>query len=391
MERQRLAAMKTDQNAAAALAVLADLAARPAAPLHEAAVAGYVADFVRNLGLPLDVDGFGNLLVTYHREPSAQPLALVAHLDHPAIEITVVESPTAARATLLGGVAARYFAQPVPVLLYDGSERATRPVAGTITSAEADPVTGRATALQVATTGPVAPGDFGVFDLPPFQQVGDRLRLRAADDLAGVAAALLALREIVAAAVSGTVYALFTRAEEIGLVGAALAAADRLLPGDALVVSLECSPRLPGAEPGEGPVIRVGDRTSAFHPDGDTLLRAARATIPDVLVQRQLMSGGTCEASAFGIAGYRTGGVALPLVNYHNQGRGDRLAPEEIRVPDFLAEVALLVAAATVAASPNPDAVDARLRQTVARYQERLRASAAPFRTLASPGRSESD
>ena len=62
------------------------------------------------------------------------------------------------------------------------------------------------------------------------------------------------------------VYGVFTRAEEVGLVGARLLAEANTLPKNTLVVSLESSRSLPGAEIGGGPVIRVGDAAfTVFH------------------------------------------------------------------------------------------------------------------------------
>jgi endoglucanase len=49
--------------------------------------------------------------------------------------------------------------------------------------------------------------------------------------------------------------------------------------------------------------------------------------------QRRLMSGGTCEATPLNLYGYRTSAMAVPLVNYHNQGSHGP-APEMISLRD---------------------------------------------------------
>ena len=103
-----------------------------------------------------------------------------------------------------------------------------------------------------------------VFDLPDFDLDGSMIRMRALDDLAGCAAVLALLRASTEFETPGAVHGLFTRAEEVGLVGARLAAADGLLPKDTIVVSVESSRTLPGAEIGRGPVIRVGDARTTF-------------------------------------------------------------------------------------------------------------------------------
>lgn len=362
-----------DENTA--LRVLAEIGEIPTAPLHEQAVAAYVVRFLQNLGLPTTADPYGNLLATYHNGPAHQPVALVAHLDHPAIEITTVGPGSTAQAALLGGVPLDCFSHPVPVRVI----REHASVEATIVGSDVNLQTGRVSSLTLECHGPVAVGDFGIFDLPGFQRDGDELALRAADDLAGVAAALMTLQEAVAGQVEGVVYGVFTRAEEIGLVGATLVAEQRLLPPETIVVSLECSRELPGAQPGQGPVIRVGDRVRSFHPDGEALLLAARERRPGLPVQRQLMTGGTCEATAFSEEGYRTTGVALPLINYHNVGPGHQIAPERINLHDFLGEIALLSTVAAIAHQRPALAIRDRLRQRVDQYRERLRGTAAAF------------
>ena len=50
-----------------------------------------------------------------------------------------------------------------------------------------------------------------------------------------------------------------------------------------------------------------------------------------------------CEASAFGAAGWRTSGLAVPLANYHNAADdGSGVAPESVLTEDFLGQVRLL-------------------------------------------------
>jgi putative aminopeptidase FrvX len=357
--------------------ILADLASIPTASFHESAVAGYVATCLRDLGIPFEVDLFGNLIAEYRNGASDRPVALVAHLDHPAIEISEILSPTEARAVLLGGVPAACFDRPVLVSMVTISG----PRPATIVGRDVNPASGRVASLHILHAGDLRPGDWGVFDIPPYSRSDDEIAMRAADDLAGVAAALEALKRITGESIKGIVYGVFTRAEEVGLVGAAVIAGDQRLPLDTIVISLECSRALPGAEIGAGPIIRVGDRTGAFHPAGEAVLLAARDLLPDTPIQRQLMSGGTCEATAFVRAGYRATGIALSLGNYHNVGPGNVIAPELIGARDYLGEIELLVAAARVARLA-PDQSPYVNADKLGSYRSRLAASAAPFRAL---------
>lgn len=359
------------------LQTLAEVAGIPTAALHEEGVAAHVRRRLGALGLQVRRDRFGNLFAHYSRAGAdGQPLALVAHMDHPAFEVTAVERHSVT-AALLGGIPGPCFRNRVPVRLYPAGGE----VEGAVVGYEDSPTTRRIT-LKLEVAGAVAPGDFGVFDLPAVRIEDDRVHLRAADDLVGCAAILLTLEELVRSASGGSVYGVFTRAEEIGLVGATLLAEAGELPREAIVVSLEASRELPGAEMGQGPVIRVGDRTRSFDPEAEAVLLAARSRLQaadrKALVQRQLMSGGTCEATAFGLQGYRTTGVALPLGNYHNVGPEQTIAAEYVSARDFSTEVDLLVAAAEVVGQPTGNQWP-RFAEAAERYRGRLEASAERF------------
>lgn len=366
------------------LAVLRELAACPTAPFHEQRVAARLGAWMRDLGLPVHIDEYGNLLVRYEGAPT-RPIALVAHMDHPALEV-IETAPLTGR--LLGGVPARCFERPVAVrFLVEYQEgREDREVPGRITGHfEADGAVG----LRLEAEAPVPAGSFGVFDLEDIREDADgMLYQRAADDLAGCAAIVSILARCVAGRIPATVLGVFTRAEEVGLIGATLVAQQRLLPPETLVVSLECSRALSGAEIGAGAVIRVGDRATCFSLEGDLLLQRARdrlqARDPAIRIQRQLMSGGTCEATAFMLAGYSTVGVAFPLGNYHNVGPGDVIASEYIHRQDLVAGVELLVEAARGMAQPAaPTPLAERLARRAAEAAPRLRRTQAAFRATA--------
>ena len=370
--------MERDTARERRLRVLREVASIPTAPFHEARVGRYVTRFLAGLGLAPRRDQWGNLIACYSRGDDGRvPLALVAHMDHPAFEITVAEKGKAI-GTLLGGVSAACFDKPVAVRVFrtaTGDE-----VGGEIVGHEVPEP--RQVSLRLTLDAAVAPGDFGVFDLPDYEQDGDLIHLRAADDLVGCAATLLALDELTRRQVKATVYGVFTRAEEVGLVGATLLAEAGEIPREAVVVSLEASRELPSALVGQGPVIRVGDRARSFHPDAEAVLLAAGDRLqrarPNALVQRQLMSGGTCEATAFGLRGYRTTGVALPLGNYHNVGPGETIAAEYVGAQDFLTAVDLLVAAVEAAGEPT-EHLWSRFAESAARYRHRLAQTAAEF------------
>ncbi len=367
------------------VALLEQLAALPAAPFHEAYVAERILALLRAAGLECSVDRYGNLLAWHRgaRDRAARdapaPLVFGAHMDHPGLEVVSAE-PLLGR--LLGArrTPLEYWNRGVPVRFsFDGQE-----APGKITGAQ---VIEGEVVLALHSEASVPVGAFGVFDVGSFRSEGEWLHLRAADDLAGCAAIIGALARCAAQRVRADIGGLFTRAEEAGLLGATLAARDRLLPPGTLFISVEASRALPGAELGGGAVIRVGDLASAFHPRGDALLRAARERLaedaPEVRVQRQLMSGGTCEATAFAAAGYETGGVAVPLGNYHNAGPDFTIAAEYIHRRDLESAMALLFAAAQEQAEPvHVGDLAQRLASQAERAAARLAESAAGWTFL---------
>jgi len=94
---------------------------------------------------------------------------------------------------------------------------------------------------------------------------------------------------------------------------------------------------------GNGPVVRLGDRRTVFHPGYlEVLTGVALKELPK-RHQRRIMDGGTCEATAAIAYGFPAIGVSVPLGNYHNEGfeggpdcRGARgPAPEFVHLDDI--------------------------------------------------------
>ncbi len=155
-----------------------------------------------------------------------------------------------------------------------------------------------------------------------FWRKGKLIYTKAADDLVGsFAIASLAL-DLKHKKVKAPWLGLLTRAEEVGFIGAIghfnlgwLEKARR----EILCVSLETSRTLPGAEIGKGPVVRLGDRYTVFHPGAlRVFTELAQKTLPGKH-QRRIMDGGTCEATAATVFGFPSIGISVPLGNYHNQ------------------------------------------------------------------------
>jgi endoglucanase len=99
---------------------------------------------------------------------------------------------------------------------------------------------------------------------------------------------------------------------------------------------------------GEG-CIRV-DRTSIFASVATRFLEevAANLSAPDkqFQFQRALMSGGTCEATAYQEFGFQTAAVCIALGNYHNCGERGTIAAEFVDGNDACGMIRLLVESA---------------------------------------------
>lgn len=328
------------------LAIAARTMACPTAPYREGDVIAWVRAFAaRQPHLRLDEDAFGNLSLRRRGvRPTATPLVLGAHMDHPGFRaLACKRSADAFRidALFLGGVARSYFAG-ARARFFDARGAG---VLARVVSAKPDPKSGE---LRVRLTSrrPIAPGSHGVWDLPEFRRAAgdpDLLEARAADDLAGVAGILAVLEVVdhIDPARRVDVRALLTRAEEVGFVGAIAAARSGVVPPGARIVAIEASRALPHAPQGAGPILRVGDRTSVFD-DGLTRWLARVATElagpqgKRFAWQRRLMDGGTCEATAYQLHGYRCAALCVPLGNYHNMGESGRIALESIRLGDLV-------------------------------------------------------
>ncbi len=359
-----------------ALDILKELGQRPAAPFHESAPASFILDTLKGIGLDARTDDFGNVIAHYRNSDSDDPpLALVAHMDHPGFEI-VEASERGLLAVALGGVPEVSLTNPADVLVILESD--VRVPARVLPYPDGD---GRIVRVELSENATIEPPVPVVFDLPDFMLEDGFIRMRALDDLAGCAATLSAMERLVSENAECDVYAVFTRAEEGGLFGARLMAEARTLPSETLVVSIESSPLIPGVEQGAGPVIRTGDALYTFDAEAEQVLIVARESLrqrnPDFKSQRQLMSGGVCEGTAFAVWGYRATGMAFPLGNYHNATTGIRdpqssIGAEYIRVEDFLGGVELLTEAAKCVGKRNDSPARERVREVPDEIRARM-------------------
>ncbi|MFW6335950.1 MAG: M20/M25/M40 family metallo-hydrolase [Phycisphaeraceae bacterium] len=343
--------------------LLLQLTALPTASGRESSVMVFVRDWVqRRRGLKLQRDAAGNLLITRSDCKAApRPVVFVAHMDHPAFVLRKPIDDTGRRveAEFRGGVEEAYF-RGSRVRLW----KAGKPgIAGTVVETRFDPAKRYdiTATIELDQAGTTQPGQIATWDLPAPRIDDGRLTAPVCDNLAGVAAALAAMDRVRSGKSRDLdLRVLLTRAEESGFVGAVSACKNHTLPKASRIVVLENSKAYDESPSGGGTILRVGDRTSTFDADVTRRLGVAASHLenadPPLKWMRRLMSGGTCEATAFVAFGYRAGCVCLPLVNYHNMDTATgRIASESIALSDYEATIRLLAEATDhLAAGSSP-------------------------------------
>ncbi len=287
-------------------------------------------------------------------------LIFSAHMDHPAIEVVSVggvPGDVLLEATPMGGFPVDVLRGGEELLLFQPGGGQGEPLRVQVDSVErlGDKAKSLVVLRPMGDWGGVAAGEgqtgwWAVPDFPPglARQDNGELAMGAADDLAGCAVILATLISMARSGVKASVAGLFTRAEEVGLVGAMAAARDGFIPAHASVVVVETSKPVNGTSMGMGPIIRVGDKQSVFHGGMTGLLVKVAAGLvksdSDFRYQRALLDGGRCEGTVFQLFGIPTGAISLPLHGYHNRDlENKRLVQESVHENDLACAVRLLV------------------------------------------------
>lgn len=325
--------------------ILKRILKQPTAPFHEYHVRGEIEALLKDCpNVKLRRDKFGNLLATYkHGRHSSRPTwVLGAHMDHPAF----VRGPGKNGKDpwqFLGGL------QKADV--ERGVKRGLRKVKGQI-----------------------AHWNF------PLKITKDRIEATACDDLVGCAVIVATFRALAQLKLQANVYAVFTRAEEVGFLGAWHVGQTWPFPKDAVFLSLETSRPVNGAVLGGGPVIRVGDRLSVFDNEAISILMQT-AKEQAIRVQRCLLDAGACEASAMQACGHRSAGISVPLGNYHNITEDRKIAAEFVMTSDVTALVSLLTAlVATKHEGIGERTIRERVEMRMQEYKDQLAAGTKLFR-----------
>jgi endoglucanase len=333
---------------------LLEITSLPTAAGREDRVVAAIEKWVaaRKARLVLSRDRFGNLTVARHdfleacargAKSGVKPVMITAHLDHPAFVVTAVRAKGRSVELDLefrGGVNDPYF-KGAALEVFDRDTRKSFDARIVSLDAKTDPATKPfktvvARLAKPAAAKRIAAGSIARWSFPKAEVKKGLAHTHACDDLAALAAALVAFDAISRDAKCAHVALLFTRSEEIGFIGAIGAAREGTVPKGARLVCLENSRSFPHDSPiGAGPIVRVGDRLSVFTPEltnriGDIAAAHAKDT-PGFRFQRKLMPGGACEATAFASFGIASTCVCLPLGNYHNMQDIDGVAAGKAR------------------------------------------------------------
>lgn len=330
---------------------LLDITNLPTATGREQRVIAWIERWAKQRrSIKLTRDAFGNLTIKRNSVTARNPIYFTAHLDHPAFVVTRVhDDGKHVEAEFLGGVMDGYF-EDTPVAIHHGEDKPQR---GRIISLdrkrgdlrEHDQLVTARFAKRVHAQV----GDVMTWDLPKARITKGRLHTPACDDLAAVAAAISAYEVLLSKPKQfSDVRLLFTRAEEVGFVGAMAAGKSGSIPKGSTLVCLENSKSMVDSPIGGGPIVRVGDRISIFDPELTAQLCAVAERKGEdgkpMKYQRKLMPGGACEATAFRLMGYRSSCLCLPLGNYHNMDESAcKIAPETIAIEDYHGLIELLV------------------------------------------------
>lgn len=324
--------------------ILKDLLTLPTAPFVETAVMNHVRAFCRLLpSVRTSVDQHGNLLARYrYLPPKRTPLVFTAHTDHPGFVALKMVGKGTLQAAFRGWVEPEYFVG-TKVRFWSGGEWVQGKIERILKTAKLYRMIGRTARpeeVEIRVSGEVAVNSPGMWDLPdPFEK-GGCVHARGCDDIAGCAAMLALLERLSKRRAKADVLCLFTRAEEVGFVGAIGAAKTGTIPKRLPIIAIETSKALASAKIGDGPVLRVGDKSSVFTPEVTAFCQRVAQDLAEkrksFRYQRKLMDGGTCESTAYYAYGYAATGMCVALGNYHNMDmERKRIDSEYISLADW--------------------------------------------------------
>ncbi|MCC6276461.1 MAG: M20/M25/M40 family metallo-hydrolase [Oligoflexia bacterium] len=312
----------------------------PTAPFREFFVLNTIEKILRQNHIPYFKDSLGQIIagVTHARQlRNRGKIVLMAHTDHPGFHLIKRQNLGFWTAQWHGGRPPKSEKAFVRIFDPDRPHWSTRAQIAKINKKHV------LTLKLLEKSSKLNNRCFGAFDYPGAKINSNLVTTRAADDLSGVVIILEVLKALKNRG-SHQIVGVFTRAEEVGFRGAIHLFNKIKFHRDSWVLSLEASRQLPGARPGKGCVIRLGDKRSLYDSEIIRQLDQCAKSISkkNFKFQRRLMDGGTCEATAARAFGLKAAGLAVPLKNYHNQRANGHPGPEGIDLRDVNSAVILL-------------------------------------------------
>lgn len=350
------------------LNALKKLVSQPTAPQAEGAVRDALHGLLKEHAVPFSTDGFGNTIARVRQGMPRRKIALLTHLDQPALRVVRANGQTLTCAPAGPFVGRHLKGAEVSFSVVDGAE-----LKGTVTTTKLvakDPhgLLEQAS-VRLADSPPSDPtGAFGSVDLPTFTRSGQRVGVRSGGGLVGAAAAVAALADLASSSEPMEAWGIFTRAQMPGFQGAVAMLLEGKLPRDLYVIDLDTVATMPGDTLGAGPYIRLASAESSADPHVAMLLQGAAGQLGSKSSVRKAatfsQSSGMTPFIAFG---YCAAGLALPVENPRSHGTKGP-ANETLDVGDL--EVAIeLLEAAVLRAGAGVDDMDL-LRNRVIRDSE---------------------
>lgn len=328
------------------LSLFLELSNIPTTSFHEELIADFIKSELTKNKIEFIEDKWGNIEALLQGETNKE-IVYISHMDHPGFEITEKIDTKLFKAKTLGGLPKLCDFENTKIktislkneikgnlILNDKENNSDE-----FRFSNSDRWLNKEFVLIELENEDIEFPCPVVFDLPVPRVLKDEIITPVADDLAGCSLILEALKILKNKNMKYSIRAIFSRAEEVGLLGARLIAKSGRISKDSIIVSVETSSELPGAISGSGPIIRTGDRASTFDNTGEIiLLSSVRELLKEdknFKYQRQLMNLGGCEATAFSAFGYKVTGISLPLINWHNATQSGGVEPERISITDY--------------------------------------------------------
>ncbi|MDP4108731.1 MAG: M42 family metallopeptidase [Bacillota bacterium] len=264
-------------------------------------------------------DALGNLIV--RKKGNGKKIMLSAHMDTIGFAVTYIEESGLIRFGAVGGLDREQLA--------GARVRFSNGVKGVLSFEEKMDAKDRTlnhffidigARSKTEAEKAVKIGDFAVFDGTEVLN-GDSLISRYLDNRLGCAVLITALSGI--KSTKNDLYFVFSSQEEVGLRGAQTAAF-QINADMALAVDVTSTGDLPGLKDkmavklGEGPAVKIADRSVICSPDVSELLRRNAESLK-IKVQNEIMMAGGTDAGAIQRSrnGVLTGGVSIPTRYIH--------------------------------------------------------------------------